>query len=89
MTGDELSDFAATVASRQDFIQFVKYLNADYREHREEWENDDLESFLGGLSGFANDMSGYFQNMGETIDVDAITWRIAAEMLFAASVYGN
>ena len=89
MTSDELSDFAATVSSRQDFIQFVKHLNVDYREHRDEWENDDLESFLGGLSGFADDMAGYFKNMGETVDVETITWRIAAEMLMAATVYGN
>jgi len=89
MTGDDLCDFAATVNSRQDFIKFVEYLNADYRERRNEWENDNLETFLGGLSGFANDMGGYFRNMGETVDVENATWRIAAEMLLAASVYGN
>lgn len=89
MTGDDLFDFAAKVGSRQDFINFVEYLNADYRERRDEWENNNLEAFLGGLSGFANDMDGFYKNMGETVDVETVTWRIAAQMLLAASVYGN
>lgn len=89
MTGDDLCDFAAAVGSRQDFIKFVQYLNADYRERRDEWENTNLEDFLGGLSGFVNDMDGYFKNIGEAVDVETVTWRIAAEMLLAASVYGS
>jgi len=89
MTSDELFDFAATVGSRQDFIKFVEYLNADYRERKNEWENNSLEDFLGGLSGFANDMDGFYKNMGETVDVETVTWRMAAQMLLAASVYGS
>jgi len=89
MTGDDLFDYAAKVASRQDFIKFVEYLNADYRERKSEWENGDLESFLGGLSAFANDMGGFYRNMGEAVDIETVTWRMAAQMLLAASVYGN
>jgi hypothetical protein len=87
--GNELFDYAKTVSSRADFVRFVNYLNADYSERRNEWENDSLGSFLGGLSGFANDMSGFYKNMGESVDVEAITWRMAAQMLLAAKVYGN
>lgn len=89
MTGDDLFDYAAKIGSRQDFIKFVEYLNADYRERKEEWQNGNLESFLGGLAGFANDMAGFYKNMGETVDVETVTWRMAAQMLLAASVYGN
>ncbi|MET4682542.1 DUF7660 family protein [Brevundimonas faecalis] len=89
MTGDELFEFSASVKNRQDFIKFIKYLNDDFRERRSEWQNDDLSEFLEGLSGFANDMNGFYKNMGEVVDVEMITWRMAAQMLLAASVYGN
>jgi hypothetical protein len=89
MIGDDLFDYAKTVASREDFVKFVEYLNHDYQQKRDEWGNKTLEQFLGGLSGFANDMAGYYKNMGEVVDVERITWRMAAEMLLAATVYGG
>lgn len=89
MSNADLFDFAASVNSRQDFIEFVTRLNSDYREHQEEWQNRDLETFLDGLVGFTADMGGYYRNMGEEIDVDQITWRMAAQMLLAATVYGS
>lgn len=89
MVGDDLFDYAKAVRSRADFIRFVEYLNKDFQEKRDEWQNGTLEQFLGGLSGFANDMQGYYRNMGEEVDVECITWRMAAEMLLAATVYGG
>lgn len=89
MVGDDLFDYARTVKSREDFVRFVAYLNQDFQEKSSEWQNGTLEQFLGGLAGFANDMQGYDRNMGEQVDVENITWRIAAEMLLAASVYGS
>ena len=89
MTGDELFDFAASVKDRQDFIKFIENLNADCRERRDEWQNDDLSGFLSGLSGFANDIGGFYKNMGESVDIETVTWRMVAQMLLAATVYGN
>lgn len=87
MTSDDLFDYAKTVASREDFVKFVEYLNHDYQQKRGDWSNQTLERFLGGLSGFAKDMSGYYKNMGEVVDVEHITWSMTAEMLLAATVY--
>jgi len=42
-----LFEFAKYVSSRLEFIRFVEYLNKNYYEKREDWENDTLESFLG------------------------------------------
>ncbi|MCA3078638.1 MAG: hypothetical protein ING71_07620 [Rhodocyclaceae bacterium] len=89
MNGDEKFDLAAGVSSRADFIDFVDNLNRNYASNKDEWENDNLESFLGGLSGFANDMGGYYKNMKEDVDIETVTWRMAAQMLLAAKVYGN
>lgn len=89
MTNDDLYDYAAKVSSRADFIRFVQYLNEDRRARTPDWENNTLDQFLAGLSAFANDMGGYYKNMGETVDVENITWRMAAQMLLAATVYGS
>ena len=89
MTSDELFDYAKTVRTRDEFVKFVEFLNEDLHAHKDEWENVDLQSFLGGLSGFARNVAGYYKNMGESVDAENITWRMAAEMLLAATVYGN
>ncbi|WLG70619.1 DUF7660 family protein [Pseudomonas brassicacearum] len=78
---------AQRLFQQEGFVDFVEMLSRDYVSNRDEWQNDTLEQFLLGLSGFANDMGGYYKNMGEAVDVDKITWRIAAEMLIAATVY--
>lgn len=89
MIGDNLYDYVKTIRSRDDFIKFVEYLNEDYHAKQPEWENNNLQSFLSGLSGFASDMGGYYENMGEEVDIESISWKMAAEMLLAATVYGN
>lgn len=89
MTSDELCDYAKAVSTREGFVDFVRMLSWDYVSNRGEWQNETLDQFLLGLSGFANDMGGYYKNMGEVVDVDKITWRIAAEMLIAATVYAG
>ncbi len=87
MTRDSLFECAASVKSRQDFISFVEHLNDGHRKDGNEWANNNLESFLGGLAGFANDMSGFYRNMGEAVDVEIATWRMIAQMLLAATAY--
>jgi len=85
---DKLFQFAESVKSRGDFIEFVELLNRDYRASREDWQNVNLETFLEGLGSFARDMGGYYKNRGETVDIDVVTWRLAAQMLLAATIYG-
>lgn len=89
MTGDELFDLANAVNNRQDFIHFTGQMLINLQNHPGEWENDNLGSFLNGLNEFSKDMAGYYRNAGEDIDVENISWRMAAQMLLAASVYGN
>ena len=88
-TGDELVEYAKTISSKEEFEHFLKCLLQDYKENQNDWENADLSRYLDGLAQFAIDMSSYYANLKEDINVNDITWRIAAEMLLAASVYGN
>ncbi len=68
-------------------MKFVERLVDSHSKHGEEWENSDLESFLGGLANFTNDMSGFYKNMGEDVDLEIATWRMTAQMLLAATIY--
>ena len=89
MENDDLFDMAGTVNSREEFVRFVGELSRDLAAGGDEWENTDLSSYMSGLSGFAQDMDGYYKNMGEVVDTSKMTWRMAAQMLLAATVYGN
>lgn len=87
LTGDKLIDFAKKISSKKEFDFFLQCLVRDYVDNKDEWENADLLSYLVGLCGYVNDIEGYYQNTGEKVDIDVITWRMTAEMLIAASVY--
>ena len=80
---------ARAVCSRAEFIDFIECLNTDPAQEPEEWENNSLNAFLAGLSGFTQDMSGYHSNIGECINIEVTSWRLMAQMLLAATVYGN
>jgi hypothetical protein len=89
LTGDDLVDFAKRIQSKQEFEYFMACLVEDYFQNKIEWENDNLENYLIGINKFAVDMKGYYENSKQDVDVNIVTWRIVAEMLLAASVYGN
>ena len=50
------------------------------------WENQDIKSFLEAMAGWVEDMDGYYLNKGEKPPVTP-TWKTFAEMLRAATIY--
>lgn len=87
LTGNKLINFAKQISSKKEFDFFLECLVRDYVDNKDKWENADLLSYLVGLCGYVHDIEGYYQNIEEKVDVNVITWRMAAEMLMAASVY--
>lgn len=87
MSAERVDSLAASVTSRAEFISFVEALRDDFLKRGSSWENDTLESFLDGLSGFASGLPGYYRNMGEDTDPERMTWSMAAQILLAATVY--
>ncbi len=75
-----------TISSKADFVNFVRSLRKSLKQDPSSWENDTLESFLGALERFADDIDGYYLNRGEDLP-EAPTWRMFAEILDAARVY--
>ena len=87
MNCDDLAVLANAVKSRSDFLNFLDELNENYRSHGDEWENNTLDRFLEAYSAFAHAIGGYYKNMHEEVDIETITWRMAAQILTAAKVY--
>jgi hypothetical protein len=74
------------IQSREDFIDFIGALLADFKDKANEWENRDLDGYLKALKAWVEDMDGYFQNLGERVP-DQPSWKTLAQILLAARVY--
>lgn len=61
MTGDELVDFAEAIKSKEDFVKFMECYLEDFHSNIDEWDNQDLASYLAGLKGFIINMDGYYK----------------------------
>ena len=81
-----IEDMAEEIQTKEDFESFLLLLIEDLKK-KHNWENNDLESYLRGLYGFVKDISGYYQNLKENIDIHKPSWRILADIFLAARVY--
>lgn len=72
----EMRDMLQNIKTRGDFEIFLEKLVSDYKERKEEWENDTLKSYLQALHGY-----------NYNSDNDRPSWKIFAEMLLAARYY--
>ena len=75
------------VNTRLEFARYVDYLIRDLDANPEEWENNDLKSFLEAISRYALSVHGYYKNFGIPIDADVARWRVFADILAGARVY--
>ena len=80
---------AAGNVGTSEFEYFLHCLVDDHINNSDQWENSDLLSYLHGLSVFFSSIDGYYENVGEEVSTEIPSWRLIAEMLIAASVYGN
>lgn len=81
-----LSERARAVRTREDLVAFIEALDADYAGNGSTWTNTDLASFLGGMSGWSQDMKGFYENRGEDL-ASLSPWRVLADILVAARIY--
>lgn len=79
------------IVTRDDFVSFLEQLCQQLREGRDEWTNTSLQDFLEALAAWAEDMDGYYANIGLAQQIDLskerVPWRVFADMLLAARVY--
>ncbi len=83
----ELNKCVDTMETRQQFAHFLKLLCIDFEENQEEWEHQDIHSFLYALLDYATNAEQYTTESGVVIDPDHVSWRSFAEMLSCARSY--
>jgi hypothetical protein len=73
-------------AIRAELAEFVHRLARDAERDDLDWENPTLARYLEAMSGWIEDLDGYFRNRGERVP-DQPTWQLVAARLSAAPVY--
>lgn len=86
LTEEELDDLCESVKTRQDLSNFVNLLREDLNSNQTTWENRDLDSFLEAMSGWVQDMNGYYSNMGVEFSENQ-SWKTFADILMASRTY--
>lgn len=74
------------VNSKEDFMNFLAELKIDNEQNNEEWENDEITSYLEGICSWVDDMEGYFDNMYIDIPKD-IDWKFIATLFYVGKIY--
>jgi hypothetical protein len=82
----QLHEQVSEIQTRADLVAFVEALQSDLRARPEKWGNSTLDSFLGALASWTEDMDGYYQNKGLEVPRSP-TWKTFGEMLAAARIY--
>lgn len=74
------------IQSKEEFVDFIYQLRDGYRMNPPRWQNDTIESFLGGMAGWVEDLEGAYRFKNEAVPVE-INWNFIARLLAAAAVY--
>lgn len=75
------------VNSRQSFVEFLRLLLLDYSKSPDEWENDNIGSFLEAMSRYADEIQGYYDNIGQDVDANLPSWKVFSDILRGAKIY--
>ncbi|MER5499674.1 MULTISPECIES: hypothetical protein [unclassified Streptomyces] len=74
------------ISSRDELVAFVRELHRDYLHRGHEWENQNLDHFLGALAAWMDDSPGWYRNLGKRLPEEG-DWAFLARALQAATVY--
>ena len=74
------------IQTKTEFIDFLLKLKRDYTENPSSWENKDINSFLGAIAAWVEDMDGFYINQDIPIP-EHIDWQIFAHILMGGKVY--
>lgn len=79
----EIGEMAENINSKEEFITFLRELQIDYSQNNDDWENVDLERYLGAMEAFLVETT---ENSINKIDFIP-SWSLFAKILIAASIY--
>ena len=74
------------IHTKEDFINFLKYLKEDYNKNGHEWVNKNIDIYLESIASWADDMEGYYQNMNIETPQN-INWNFIATLYYVGKIY--
>ena len=77
------------IKNKEEFLIFLDALTKDLNDQKINWPNRSLESYLGAMTSWVDDMEGYYENMGmlKDVNLEEVDWQVFADILLAARVY--
>ena len=72
---------------KEEFVEFLKVFREDLKQNPGNWENIDLSDFLEAMSRYTEDVVGYYDNTNQSVDAEAPSWQLFADILKGASIY--
>ena len=82
----QLYKLLCKISTKDEFIAFIEKLKNDKLEKPDEWENSDIQSYLTGILSWAEDMDGYYKNLGKNIPSN-INWNFIATLFYVGKIY--
>jgi DNA modification methylase len=86
MENYDLDDMVDNLHSREDFVDFLKYLLYDLENNRGEWENFSLENYLDAIARWTDSIDSVYKNNGWDLPQN-INWKVFGQILLAAKIY--
>ncbi len=74
------------IASKEDLANFLTKMLADYSSHGEEWENQDIPSFLEAFQAWLLASDNFYKNQHVNHN-EVNPWRRMGDALAAARIY--
>lgn len=82
----DLNSILNKVNSKEKFMEFLTELRYDKEQKSEEWENDEITTYLEGICSWVDDMEGYFQNINMDMP-NNIDWKFIAMLFYVGKIY--
>jgi hypothetical protein len=73
--------------NRKEFINFIENLRVDFIKNKVQWENKTIEDYLKAMSGYIEDIDGYYKNTNQEVNLEKIDWKVFADILKGSSIY--
>ncbi|MDT3403018.1 DUF7660 family protein [Mucilaginibacter terrae] len=76
------------VTDRASFILFINTLEEEVSSiNPSEHPNPTMADFIEAIGRYTEDIQGYYDNTGQSINADVSTWRVFADILKGATMY--
>lgn len=74
------------IQTRENFISFLRALKKDYTENLSSWENRNIETFLGAMAAWVEDMDGFYINQNLPVPENPDR-KVFADILMGGKLY--